>query len=114
MRTALVIAAAGAIALASFGLAQGPRAPAEPGARAPEMQERSLQRQEVNQQHRQEHKQLRQEQRLEQNLEQNLERAEAIATMTRRQQMLRTGECDDPSQADATQTRQQRGPQARW
>ena len=110
MRTALVIAAAGAIALASFGLAQGPRAPAEPGARAPEMQERFLQRQEVNQQHRQEHKQLQQEQRL----EQNIERAEAIATMTRRQQMLRTGECDDPSQADATQTRQQRGPQARW
>lgn len=96
MRTVLIIAAAGAIAIAGFAMAQGPRAPAEPGARAP--QEQQLERQE--------RKALRQQLHREQ--------VEAIATMTREQTMLRKAECDAASDATATMTRTQRGPQARW
>lgn len=102
MRTALIIATAGAITLAGFALAQGPRAPAEAGARAPQTQEQQA--------HRQERRALHQQQ----NLEQNLERAESIATMTRQQTMLRKAECDDPTNATAEMKRLQRGPQARW
>ena len=98
MRTVLIVATAGAIALAGFALAQGPRAPAEAGARAPEAQEQQL--------HRQERRALHEQRTLEQ--------AEAIATMTREQRMLRKAECDDPSGASAEMKRLQRGPQARW